>query len=1206
MNNLNCLGKVSALLFLLFAVQFCESQLFAQNKKNSKPDSRGLKVSRMPNSGQQRNTVTEIASTASDKPQLIVQLGHGASISRVAFSPDGHSLLTVSSSTDNKAILWEVATGAELRRFSGHSQSIVDISFSPDGRFVLTGGHDKTARLWDVATGAEIRRFEGQIGPVLSVAFSPDGSRIFTGSISNYERGRKVAGDMIVVWEASTGKLLRSFPAHLPVSFSPDARLALTGREDNTARLLDTTTGQEIRRFEGHTSPVTGVEFSPDGRIVLTQSGTHRDETSKEDRSLRLWDAATGKEIRRFDKTRGQCAFSPDGSSLLTQSSDEEYTALLLDTSTGEETARFKNVLWPLGFSPDGRSILTVDANNLRFWDIATRKQVQHLGGYSSGILSVSFSPDGRFILTGSSRQTAQLWDANTGQQIQRYDCGSGSVGYAALSSDGRFVFTHGFNNPGRLWDAATGGEIRRIYGNLKMIENVALSPDGRYVFTGGFDNPARLWDTATGHEVRRLIGYPGSVDQVTFSRDGLLAVTFSYNKEPWRWVCVWDVESGREQRRFKIPIHMGFSAAISPDNRFILIGGATSRTGINANLFDLATGRHIRSFTGHSSTVGTVAFSPDGRFILTGSWDHTARLWNATTGQHIRTFKGHSSSVWSVAFSPDGRFVLTGSLDSTTRLWRPDTGEEICRLVSLDNGNWVATDPYGRFDTNDLDNIKGLHWILPDNPLRSLPAEVFMRDYYEPRLLSRILAEEKFQPVKSLSDLNRIQPKVSISSILYQGELDIVTVSVEVSGATGQFQRGSQKVEVKTGVYDLRLFRDGQMVGYEPATGGEIKTDPATGRAVVTFRNVKLPRKIGVTQTEFSAYAFNVDGVKSATDRKAILLAKELPPINGRAYVITMGVNAYEDSDFDLSFAANDARLVQSIVADRLSKMGAYEDVVQIPLISDYEIRDGKRVVVEKTATKDNLKTLLQILSGKRVDPELKKNIPNADKLRRARPEDLVLISFSSHGFADDNGNFYFVPYDTGQINEQGITESLVKRCISSEELALWLRDVDAGEMVMIADACHSAATINVKGFKPGPMGSRGLGQLAYDKGMRILTSTQANDVALESELIKQGLLTYALTHDGIEAQQADFKPKDNIITLAEWLEYGVRRVPMLYEEVKKGEVQNFGQGKQTRALVPVSSKEKVSSMKDTARQQPSLFDFARKKQGVILVKQN
>jgi hypothetical protein len=121
----------------------------------------------------------------------------------------------------------------------------------------------------------------------------------------------------------------------------------------------------------------------------------------------------------------------------------------------------------------------------------------------------------------------------------------------------------------------------------------------------------------------------------------------------------------------------------------------------------------------------------------------------------------------------------------------------------------------------------------------------------------------------------------------------------------------------------------------------------------------------------------------------------------------------------------------------------------------------------------------------------------------------------------------------------------------------------------------------------------------------MRILTSTQSNDVALESELIKQGLLTYALTHDGIEAGQADFKPKDKIITLGEWLEYEVVRVPSLYEEVKRSELKSFGQGEK-RGLVVGSTSKNDTAKKAQSYQQPSLFDFSRRARDVELVRAN
>ena len=132
-------------------------------------------------------------------------------------------------------------------------------------------------------------------------------------------------------------------------------------------------------------------------------------------------------------------------------------------------------------------------------------------------------------------------------------------------------------------------------------------------------------------------------------------------------------------------------------------------------------------------------------------------------------------------------------------------------------------------------------------------------------------------------------------------------------------------------------------------------------------------------------------------------------------------------------------------------------------------------------------------MLAG-RKDAANVSGVEGAEGLRRAEPQDLVLLTFSGHGYADPRGNSYLVPQDTSG-GERREAKDILDKLISSEELSFWLRDVDAGEMVMIIDACHSAASVDTPGFKPGPMGDRGLGQLAYDKGMRILAATQAED---------------------------------------------------------------------------------------------------------------
>lgn len=189
------------------------------------------------------------------------------------------------------------------------------------------------------------------------------------------------------------------------------------------------------------------------------------------------------------------------------------------------------------------------------------------------------------------------------------------------------------------------------------------------------------------------------------------------------------------------------------------------------------------------------------------------------------------------------------------------------------------------------------------------------------------------------------------------------------------------------------------------------------------------------------------------------------------------------------------------------------------------------------------------------------------------------MIVTYSGHGVSDDKGEFYLFPADIGKGDRRELTPELYAKAISSEVLSKWLRDVDAGEFLLVVDACQSAASVEGGGgFRPGPMGSRGLGQLAYDKGMRLLAASQAEQSAIESQLLKHGLLTYALLREGLEEGAADKAPVDHIITGEEWLTFGSERVPVLYQEIKNNP--------SVRGVEP----------HDLANiQHPVLFDFAR-----------
>ncbi len=1228
--------------------------------------------------------------------------------SPVAFSSTGRVLV---SGGNGGVKVWDIAKSSVLYQMA-NKEFVPLVALSNDGALVAGVVEGYRIKMWSTATGKELRIINTDIAALSALTFSADGKMIACGNING----------TLKVYNSGDGKEVKKLldgPGEEDVIAigRKIGRIPIVGDVgDAISDAIEA--GDQIRNLLFKNKSIRAVAFNPDSKSLAYQAGDNvihvlKVEDAKEILAVEQDDPFESEE----DKTKRAAAVA---------------SGAPLPKKSGEGVSRFFRQLCPIRYSTDGTTINGCkNFKNIQRWDAVTGKELFSLAVAKRGsikgqntpipfpLTTVPRFPNDKLLLTSSFAGGVKLWDLEKRSNPQRIVETSPALGNnLPISSDGKLLIRV---VPGEkslvVRELDSGKEVRSFSvedpANQDIIA-VQFSPDSKKLLMEVLEEKVR-WKFFASRKVQIRVMDINSGQRV-FDASDILENQFSFSPDGKKFAympkgqSIWDsyrnkteiqvyeiAQGGAWRKLYEKDVEKEFGSNFVSKVVFSTNGDLlASEDRDTIKIWDANTGKQLHE---HKLDLGTnvssFVFVPQKR-ILTFTVYSKIYSWDLDT-KRVEKLKIETDLWGSLAYSPDGRTIALGGVENKVRLFNVSTQDELGNLVAPNEDDWMLTTPEGRFDTSRLDEIEEVHWIMPNEPFNPEAVEVFMRHYYEPRLLTRLLNADGFKEVPDLAKLNRALPFVKIKQVVPTAA-DAVRVTVEVGDLPSETQVDAQGKPLQSGVYDVRLFRNGQMVGYTtPAaklvelakqTGNEsydeeltawrkankIKLDPSTGRTTLTFDNVKVPQRADKSQLVFSSYAFNEDRVKSLTDRMTYDLAAAAQPRKGKAYIVSIGVSAFENSSFNLDFADNDAREMQAAITKHLAATGQFSEVVPVTLTSDY-VKQGDQIqVTEKLATKGNFQKVLQRLNSRNQlanaeapkpgaapvatpaptptkpaakgrkrpakapakttsqpvttpalvvsQPAEGAGIANFEKLKVATPDDLVLILFSSHGYADRAGNFYLIPYDTGAGTQKVFNESVRQRSISSEEISLWLRDVDAGELVLIVDACHSTAAIDGGGFKPGPMGSRGLGQLSYDKGMRILTATQADNVALENKAVQQGLLTYALTIEGLGSLRADFKPLDKTITMLEWLEYGEAQVPRLNEQIRSGEISSNADGGGdkprlilqggTRGLVEtgplaVSTTTTGTSgtQSSTRVQLPSLFDFAKVRRETVLARE-
>lgn len=352
--------------------------------------------------------------------------------------------------------------------------------------------------------------------------------------------------------------------------------------------------------LKGHTSYVTSAVFNHDGTKIVSAS---------DDRTIRIWDVKTGKQI-------------------------------------GEPLKGHTDGIISASFNCDGTKIVSMlDDGRVKVWDRGTGKHTEKtLKGHTGEIKFASFNHDGTKIALVSKDNTIKVWDIEKGEQIgTSLKEPVGKVNSVTFNHDGTKIIFVIDGSRVKIWDRETGKHAEKtLKGHTGEIKFASFNHDETKIVLVSDDNTIKIWDVKTGKQLERsLEGHAGKVNTVTFNHDGTRVVSAANDNT----IRIWDVKTDKQIVRSLEGLKRIFNAVTFNHDGTKIVSVLDDNT---IRIWNVKTGKQIgESLKGHEGKVNTVAFNHDGTRIVSAADDNTIRIWNAKTGKQIgEPFKGHWSKV--------------------------------------------------------------------------------------------------------------------------------------------------------------------------------------------------------------------------------------------------------------------------------------------------------------------------------------------------------------------------------------------------------------------------------------------------------------------------------------------------------------------------------------------------------------------------------
>ncbi|OSI68612.1 toll/interleukin-1 receptor domain-containing protein [Bradyrhizobium canariense] len=575
-------------------------------------------------------------------------IGHDDSVWKLAFKPDGHTLI---SANDSALYVWDVRDANRVGvPISGSKKNMLGIAFNPEGTMLVGGGDDDNLYVWDTSTNEARLEKTIQAGSkgIWDVAFSPRGDIFASG-------GRDGA---ITLWRS---KDLSSPPDRLVANHGQVSSLAigsdgvtlLSGYEDGTIIVWNMDTRAPVGEPIKHGSGLDHVALSQDLKLIAA-GGTGE--------PLGLWDITSHEKVQSLPLTDfdsiNALLYTPDHRFLI--SIQEDYCLLWNMSESDElnhELVGHTQKIWALASNRSGTVLASGGKDgSVLLWDMATRRRLDPpLKLSHSYVKALAFDPTKELLAVGHDNGTITIWSMSTHQQIApplRFH--KEPIIALTYSHDGHYLAAGSADGTVAIYDPSGPTEVAS-YQHEDAISGLDFNSDGNLLASSGDDGKIILWDVRlNGPDRAPIETKPDEAEHVRFSPDGHRLAWFDGTR-----IVLWDLRSPLDQR--------------------IYLQGIVDK-------------------------VNSLAFSPDGSLIASSTMDHQIALWDTKSHQRLpRALQGHTDIVWNAIFIGNRDVVASSSNDLTIRLWDVHIDTWLSRLCEIANRNlsrdeWVqylGSEPY-------------------------------------------------------------------------------------------------------------------------------------------------------------------------------------------------------------------------------------------------------------------------------------------------------------------------------------------------------------------------------------------------------------------------------------------------------------------------------------------------------------------------------